>query len=238
MEMAKGRCAEVQAGAETVGEEGVVGKWGVVASASKTSLAHLIAEESSKEGMLLLSFFFKAGEQSHPDHLFSGMARSLATVRGQHLHPHVATYPLSYPTHNPAYRSYLISTIQEDLTLATASFPMQFEKLVVEPFCLKALPSDGPGMVIIDALDECEEQAFKYLAKILWEQVPKLPPSIKFLVTSRQFGLLGPYLSNHSIIGHLSINLSDDTNVRDCNMINWSKTKHPSSSYEDAGGAS
>ncbi|KAF8316253.1 uncharacterized protein EI90DRAFT_287362 [Cantharellus anzutake] len=169
-----------------------------VAGAGKTSLAHSIAEECSKEGMLLLSFFFKAGEQSRPDHLFSGIARSLAT-------------------HNPAYRFYLIS-IQEDPTLATASFPMQFEKLVVEPFRLKALPSDGPGTVIIDALDECEEQAFKYLAKILREQVPKLPPSIKFFVTSRQFGLLGPYLSNHSVIDHLSIDLSDDTNVRDCDI--------------------
>ncbi|KAF8311319.1 uncharacterized protein EI90DRAFT_3097554 [Cantharellus anzutake] len=170
-----------------------------VAGAGKTSLAHSIAEECSKGGMLLLSFFFKAGEQSRPDHLFSGMARSLAT-------------------HDPTYRSYLISTIQKDPTLATASFPMQFEKLVAEPFRLKAPPSDSPGMVIIDALDECDEQAFKYLAKILWEQVPKLPSNIKFLVTSRQFGLLGPCLSNYSVIDRLSINLSDDANVRDCDI--------------------
>ncbi|KAF8316249.1 uncharacterized protein EI90DRAFT_3134535 [Cantharellus anzutake] len=170
-----------------------------VAGAGKTSLAHSIAEECSKGGMLLLSFFFKAGEQSRPDHLFSGMARSLAT-------------------HDPTYRSYLISTIQKDPTLATASFPMQFEKLVAEPFRPKAPPSDSPGMVIIDALDECDEQAFKYLAKILWEQVPKLPSNIKFFVTSRQFGLLGPCLSNYSVIDRLSIDLSDDANVRDCDI--------------------
>ncbi|KAF8327433.1 uncharacterized protein EI90DRAFT_3018172 [Cantharellus anzutake] len=170
-----------------------------VAGAGKTSLAHSIAEECSKGGMLLLSFFFKAGEQSRPDHLFSGMARSLAT-------------------HDPTYRSYLISTIQKDPTLATASFLMQFEKLVAELLRLKAPPSDSPGMVIIDALDECDEQAFKYLAKILWEQVPKLPSNIKFFVTSRQFGLLGPHLSNYSVVHRLSINLSDDANVRDCNI--------------------
>ncbi|KAF8327426.1 uncharacterized protein EI90DRAFT_3067702 [Cantharellus anzutake] len=184
-----------------------------VAGAGKTSLAHSIAEECSKGGMLLLSFFFKAGEQSRPDHLFSGMARSLAT-------------------HDSTYRSYLISTIQKDPTLATASFPMQFEKLVAEPFRLKAPSSGSPGMVIIDALDECDEEAFKYLAKILWEQVPKLPSNIKFLVTSRQFGLLGPCLSNYSVIDRLSINLSDDANVRDCDIyirkqLREMKNMHP-----------
>ncbi|KAF8336597.1 uncharacterized protein EI90DRAFT_195973 [Cantharellus anzutake] len=57
-----------------------------VAGAGKTSVALSIAEECKREKMSSASFFFKAGEQSRPDHLFSGMARSLAT-------------------HDPAYRA-------------------------------------------------------------------------------------------------------------------------------------
>ncbi|KAF8315773.1 uncharacterized protein EI90DRAFT_2945876, partial [Cantharellus anzutake] len=137
-----------------------------VAGAGKTSVAHSIVEECAREGILLLSFFFKVGEQSQPDHLFSGVARSLAT-------------------HDPAYRSYIVSVIQKDPTLTTAPFTTQFKKLLAEPLCLKASLPNRPVVIVIDALDECEKQMVGHLADILWEQVPKLPSNIKFFVTSR-----------------------------------------------------
>ncbi|KAF8341374.1 uncharacterized protein EI90DRAFT_1728365 [Cantharellus anzutake] len=71
-------------------------------------------------------------------------------------------------------------------------------------------------VVIIDALDECNNKAFEPLANILRVEVPKLPPSIKFFITSRQFKPVDRFLSPHLPINHLTIDLSDDANVQDC----------------------
>ncbi|KAF8337013.1 uncharacterized protein EI90DRAFT_3119358 [Cantharellus anzutake] len=168
-----------------------------VAGAGKTSVALSIAEECKREKISSSSFFFKAGEQSRPDHLFSGMARSLAT-------------------NDPAYRASLISTLQEDPALSTAPFATQFEKLVAEPLRLRTSSSGRPMVIIIDALDECDTEAFPLLANILRKEVPKLPINIKFFVTSRQFDLVDRFLSLNYPINRLTINLSDDINMHDC----------------------
>ncbi|KAF8338709.1 uncharacterized protein EI90DRAFT_3038838 [Cantharellus anzutake] len=168
-----------------------------VAGAGKTSIAHTIAERCARDRSLLLSFFFKAGEQSRPDCLFSGMARALAK-------------------RDQVYRSSIISALQDDPTLSTAPFAMQFKRLVAPPLLHTPPLSDHPMVVIIDALDECDDEAFEPLANILREEVPKLPSSIKFFITSRQFDRVNRFLSSHSPIDRLSIDLSDDANVHDC----------------------
>ncbi|KAF8336247.1 uncharacterized protein EI90DRAFT_3168326 [Cantharellus anzutake] len=168
-----------------------------VAGAGKTAVALSIAEECKRENISSSSFFFKAGEQSRPDHLFSGMARSMAT-------------------HDPAYRASLISTLQEDPALSTAPFATQFEKLVAEPLRLRTSSSDRPMVIIIDALDECDTKSFPRLADILRKAVPKLPPNIKFFLTSRQFDLVDRFLSPNYPIDRLTIDLSDDANMHDC----------------------
>ncbi|KAF8311919.1 uncharacterized protein EI90DRAFT_3094962 [Cantharellus anzutake] len=168
-----------------------------VAGAGKTSVALSIAEECKRAKISSSSFFFKAGEQSQPDHLFSGMARSLATS-------------------DPAYRASLISALQEDPALSTAPFATQFEKLVAEPLRLRTSLSDRPMVIIIDALDECDTKSFPRLADILRKAVPKLPPNIKFFLTSRQFDLVDRFLSPNYPIDRLTIDLSDDANMHDC----------------------
>ncbi|KAF8341238.1 uncharacterized protein EI90DRAFT_3285436 [Cantharellus anzutake] len=168
-----------------------------VAGAGKTSIAHTIAERCARERSLLLSFFFKAGEQSRPDCLFSGMARALAK-------------------RDQVYRSSIISALQDDPTLSTAPFAMQFKGLVAPPLLHKPPLSDHPLVVIIDALDECDDEAFESLANILREEVPKLPSPIKFFITSRQFDRVNRFLSSRFPIDRLSIDLSDNANVHDC----------------------
>ncbi|KAF8338708.1 uncharacterized protein EI90DRAFT_3117803 [Cantharellus anzutake] len=168
-----------------------------VAGAGKTSIAHTIAERCAMERVLLLSFFFKAGEQSRPDYLFSGMARALAK-------------------RDRVYHSSIISALQDDPTLSTAPFVMQFRRLVAPPLLHNPPLSDRPMVVIIDALDECDDEAFEPLANILREEVPKLPSSIKFFITSRQFDRVNRFLSSHFPIDRFSIDLSEDANVQDC----------------------
>ncbi|KAF8341244.1 uncharacterized protein EI90DRAFT_2988922 [Cantharellus anzutake] len=167
------------------------------AGAGKTSIAHTIAERCAREHSLLLSFFFKASEQSRPDCLFSGMARALAN-------------------HDQVYRSSIISALQDDPTVSTAPFAMQFRRLVAPLLLHKPPLSRRPMVVIIDALDECDEEAFEPLANILREEVPKLPSFIKFFITSRQFGRVNRSLSSHFHIDRFTIDLLDDANVQDC----------------------
>ncbi|KAF8341343.1 uncharacterized protein EI90DRAFT_1723756 [Cantharellus anzutake] len=168
-----------------------------VAGAGKTCIAHTIAEKCKKDGTLLLCFFFREGEQSRPDCLFSGIAQSLAN-------------------RDPGYRTFIISTLREDPTLSTASFTMQFKELVASALLHKPPSSDHPMVVIIDALDECDREAFEPLANILREEVPKLPSSIKFFITSRHFDLVNRFLSSDFPIDRLTIDLLDDANVQDC----------------------
>ena len=85
-----------------------------VAGAGKSSIAHTISKECTTRGILLSAFFFKAGEQSYPTSLFSDMARSLAMKSIDH-------------------RNIIISTLESDPKLATASFTTQFKELVQEP---------------------------------------------------------------------------------------------------------
>ncbi|KAF8340253.1 uncharacterized protein EI90DRAFT_2906472, partial [Cantharellus anzutake] len=170
-----------------------------VAGAGKTSIALTIAERcaSEEDVTLLLHFFFKAGERSRPDSLFSGIARVLAE-------------------HDPVYCTCIISALRKDSSLSTAPLAKQFRDLVASPLLHKPPPPSHPMVVIIDALDECDKEAFEPLAEILGEEVPKLPSSIKFFITSRQFDLVNRFLSPNYPIDRLTIDLSDETNMQDC----------------------
>ncbi|KAF8316941.1 uncharacterized protein EI90DRAFT_3134196 [Cantharellus anzutake] len=60
---------------------------------------------------------------------------------------------------------------------------------------LRPPPADHPMVVVIDGLDECEKDAFETFANTLRKEVPQLPRSVKFFVTSRHFDLVQRYLS-------------------------------------------
>ena len=169
-----------------------------VAGAGKSVIAHTIAKECATKGVLLSSFFFVAREQSQPTLLFSDMARSLAVKSMDH-------------------RNIIISTLEGDPKLATASFTTQFKALVQAPLRFKPLSSEKPMVVIIDALDECDSGSFNALADILREEIPRLPSSIKFFVTSRQVDHVDRYLTPDSV-QRLTIDLAGEVNVQDCEI--------------------
>ncbi|KAF8319517.1 uncharacterized protein EI90DRAFT_3081939 [Cantharellus anzutake] len=72
-----------------------------VAGSGKTAIAHSISERCAREGILLSSFFFKAGKRWRPDFLFSAIARSLAA-------------------YDPVYRAFIKSTLRKDPSLSSA----------------------------------------------------------------------------------------------------------------------
>ena len=169
------------------------------------------------DGSLLSSFFFKGNEQSQPTHLFSDMARSLAAKSSDH-------------------RTIIISALGRDPKLATSSFMTQFKKLVQEPLKSKRPSSEDPMIVVIDALDECDASSLTSLASILRNDVPQLPSSVKFFITSRQVGFVDRYFLSPSI-QHLPIDISDEMNLQDCSSYVRSRLEklsdaHPRSTIQ------
>ena len=170
-----------------------------VAGAGKSAVAHTIAHRCAEQEILLSSFFFRTGETTSPEHLFSSIARSLAIKRE------------SYCT--------ILTTILEDTpSIATTTFDEQFRKLVLEPLRRRPPPEDIPLIIVIDALDECDEGASVILAKLLRDEISELPRTIKFLITSRHTRAVDYLLNNSSSIHPLSIRLSDGGNLRDCDV--------------------
>ena len=120
----------------------------------KSALAQTIAESYAAEGRLLGSFFFLrgAGERSHISRLIPTLAHQISlTVPGAKL---------------------LIESALEDepaLPELTVSLAYQLQRLVIEPIHLKSsqisYSSDGGSgsvkkqIVVIDALDECDDKA-------------------------------------------------------------------------------
>ncbi|KAF8320999.1 uncharacterized protein EI90DRAFT_3131820 [Cantharellus anzutake] len=101
---------------------------------------------SEEDVTLLLHFFFKAGERSRPDSLFSGIARALAD-------------------HDPVYRTFIISALKRpSLSTPTREAIRGIWWLRLSD---KTSTPDRPMVVIIDALDECDKEAFEPLPKFL-----------------------------------------------------------------------
>src|SRR5260221_12377899 len=167
-----------------------------VAGAGKSTVAHTTAHSCAERGILLSSFFFREGKTTSPKYLWSGVARSLA-IRSK------------------SYRQTLTSVLENNPSMATAAFDQQFGKLILEPLRHGPPPADSPLIIVIDALDQCDEGASQTLSKPLRDSVPKLPRCIKFFVTSRPVRVVENYFQGPSI-HHMSIELSDDKNLEDC----------------------
>src|SRR5258708_32987048 len=132
------------------------------------------------------------------------------------------------------HRKAIISTLESDPKLATASFTTHFKKLIQGPLRSNPPSSGKPMVVVIDALDECDTGSFGLLADILCEEIPRLASSIKFLVTSRQVDLVDRYFSSDSV-QRLTIDLADEANVRDCATYVHSQLEKLSNAHPKSG---
>ncbi len=168
-----------------------------VAGAGKSAIVHTIAHLCDQRGILLSSFFFREGNVTSPECLWSGVARSLAIK-------------------SKSYRQTLTSTLENDPSIATAAFDEQFKKLILEPLHHGPPPADSPLIIVIDALDECDEYASQTLSKLLRDSVLGLPRCLKFFVTSRPVRVIDDYFHTSSSIHRMKIELSNDKNLQDC----------------------
>ena len=166
-----------------------------VVGVGKSAVAHTIAHLCAERGILLSAFFF--GIVTSPQRLWSGVARSLATK-------------------NESYRRILTSIMENDPNIAADTFDKQFKKLILEPLRNTPPLGNSPLVIVIDGFDECDNDAAETLAALFKDNISDLPPWVKFFVTSRPVRVVNRYFDSLPSVHHLSIQLSDDNNLRDC----------------------
>jgi cytidylate kinase len=138
-----------------------------MAGTGKSTISRTIARSLSKTNRLGASFFFKRGEadRGNASKFMTTIARQLADKE-----------PRVVPT--------LVKTIETDSTISDSAIQEQFQKLIFEP--LSKITLSSPFVMIVDALDECEDDdkirnIIHLFARIQSQRIPWL----KVFMTSR-----------------------------------------------------
>ncbi|KAJ7283408.1 hypothetical protein C8J57DRAFT_734346 [Mycena rebaudengoi] len=161
-----------------------------VVGSGKTALAHSVAEQCSYAGVLVSSFFFdKTAGRTSPRQFVFNLARDLDKISSVSQH--------------------ISRALRADPNLALSQ-PVAhlFKKLIFDPVVESKL--EGPLVVIIDGLNEADTAEVQ---NILRTQVPKLPGTFRFFVTSRPersiLNGLGPDIPPHDLAIHQDNNRAD-----------------------------
>lgn len=141
------------------------------AGTGKSTISRTVAQRFDKQQCLGASFFFKRGEKnrSNADHFFSAIAAQLADVLS----------PMQVP---------VAAALDKDSHLCGRGLQEQFEKLLLQPLLsMDPAPLLGQSVVIvIDALDECDEHNdIRMLLKLLAEVEAKSALRMRVFMTSR-----------------------------------------------------
>lgn len=164
------------------------------AGTGKSSVANSVAERLHLLGRLGASFRFDRDlvTADTPGQLFSNLCYQLAHFDDQ-------------------FRAAMLSAVLRGPTQGM-SLTMQARTLLVEP--VRSMEIIGPVVIVIDALDESgtdDEQTKvnrEMLVRVIVEELPALPPSVKVLVTSRDEGSISQRMPN--CLSYLRKDITDD----------------------------
>ena len=137
-----------------------------LAGIGKSTIAKTIAKQADDKNMLGGSFFFSRsdGPLRDPKLVFPTLAFQLAQS-------------------DNAFKSVIGDAIQLDATLGDKELLSQLDGLILTP--LGKLGSDKrPTLVVLDALDECEEKGAATILRLLLSHVNRIP-FLRILITSR-----------------------------------------------------
>ncbi|PNP50371.1 hypothetical protein FNYG_15962 [Fusarium nygamai] len=141
-----------------------------MAGTGKSTIARTVAHSRSKRGDLGASFFFKRGEmdRGNLNKVMSTLAHQLA---------------LSIP----GVAFFIKKALDDNPAVVGKSAKQQFEKLVLEPLSEAAATETTPSSVVmvIDALDECDQEADIRLLINIFSQAKTLRPQLRVFLTSR-----------------------------------------------------
>ncbi|KFA68749.1 hypothetical protein S40285_09639, partial [Stachybotrys chlorohalonatus IBT 40285] len=138
-----------------------------MAGTGKSTISRTIASSLNQPRYLGASFFFKRGEadRGNVSRLMTTIVRQLADKE-------------------PRIAPMLKDAIEADSTILSSAIQEQFQKLIYEP--LSKITLSAPLVVIIDALDECNNDNEVKLVIKLFARVQSLrPPWLRVFMTSR-----------------------------------------------------
>jgi hypothetical protein len=142
-----------------------------MAGTGKSTIARTVAQSFASCGQLGASFFFKKGEgeRGNASRFFTTIATDLVV-------------------HEPGVVPGIRKALDEDSKIADKALKDQFEKLILQPLLeIKQARSQALArVVVIDALDECEqEQDIRVILQLLARTKNIRPVPLRIVVTSR-----------------------------------------------------
>ncbi|KAF4611556.1 hypothetical protein D9613_004498 [Agrocybe pediades] len=174
------------------------------AGAGKSAIARSVAERTSKEGLLLGTFFFGAGDatRNHVGGLVATLAYQICSVL-------------------PKLREVVTSFIEDDPLIFSRSLSAQFTTLLIRPLSIIFANHSGsaqiPRLVIIDGLDECSANIDSQRDLLFTlQEVITSTTLIRFLVCSRPESHLNNAFSSLRMANiHYKIFLDDNYSARE-----------------------
>ncbi|KAF9541524.1 hypothetical protein CPC08DRAFT_770591 [Agrocybe pediades] len=169
------------------------------AGAGKSAIARSVAEQCSKEGLLLGTFFFGAADttRNHVGRLVASIAYQICRIL-------------------PELREMVTSLVEDDPLVFTRSISTQFTDLIIRPLSTILANHRGtvktPRLIIIDGLDECSENINGQRDLLFTlQEVTSSTTLIRFLVCSRpESNLNSAFSSSRMANFHYKIFLDDD----------------------------
>jgi hypothetical protein len=141
-----------------------------MAGTGKSTIARTVARESSNQNRLGASFFFSrgGGSRSHARMFFSTIALQLA---GE----------------SPDLKRFICKSVDENPDIVQRSLSDQWQKLVFQPLSrLSGVQVLPPTLLVIDALDECENQNdVRLILRLLAAARDLQQTQLRVFVTSR-----------------------------------------------------
>ena len=139
------------------------------AGSGKSSIARTIAESCENEEVLAASFFFYRGhpERSSSDRLFTTIAYQLS----------ISIPSLTFSIHQ---------TLHKNPSIPNKAILHQLQQLIINPFFVFSPPLTLRRVVVIDALDECEDRnSAKEILTCIIDAFHHSHIPLQFVITSR-----------------------------------------------------
>jgi hypothetical protein len=140
-----------------------------MAGSGKSAVAQSLAEIFASKRRLAGSFFFSRATANHRN--------------AQRFFPTIA-YQLSVSV--PSLRPFIFEALEHDPSILSKAPRYQFKDLIIDPFLQLPQPLLPPMVVVVDALDECEDQCLVGdMIEQISEALVKFDLPLRFLFTSR-----------------------------------------------------
>jgi hypothetical protein len=138
-----------------------------MAGTGKSTISRTVAESLAREGRLGASFFFKRGETDR-----GTMAKFFPTIAAD------------LTRRDPIIARHIKGAIENNPTIFRKAMREQFDKLILQP--LSMIQGKEPIVIVVDALDECdEENNAKLMIRLFSNAKTLMSTKLKILLTSR-----------------------------------------------------